>query len=162
MTGRPTEYERCYDEQAYKLCLLGATDKDIASFFDVTETTINNWKIAHPLFFESIKKGKMSADMEVAASLFKKATGHKIKEVTFEKIDADIDLMGDCVDDMMQDIYKKRVVIKEVSPETAAGIFWLKNRAPKDWRDKQDINLKAELDIKPITWVEDQDAGDNK
>jgi len=98
--------------------------------------------------------------MEVANSLFKKATGHKIKEVTFEKIDTGDE--DEDIGDIENTIYKKRVVVKEVSPDATSIIFWLKNRAPKDWRDKQDINLKAELDIKPITWVEDQDAGDNK
>lgn len=29
-----------------------------------------------------------------------------------------------------------RKVTKHVPPETAAGIFWLKNRRPDKWRDK--------------------------
>lgn len=33
-----------------------------------------------------------------------------------------------------------KVVTKEVIPDTTAQIFWLKNRKPKDWRDK--INYK--------------------
>ena len=41
--GRPTKYEEEYNEQAYKLCLLGATDKEIGDFFNVDERTINNW-----------------------------------------------------------------------------------------------------------------------
>lgn len=56
--GRPTYFKEEYVELAYKYCLLGATDKDLAQFFEVTETTINNWKNDHPEFFESIKKGK--------------------------------------------------------------------------------------------------------
>lgn len=30
--------------------------KELAQFFEVTETTINNWKNNYPDFFESIKK----------------------------------------------------------------------------------------------------------
>ncbi|GAB7207355.1 hypothetical protein OS21_38510 [Dickeya oryzae] len=30
--------------------------------------------------------------------------------------------------------------IKRYPPDTTAAIFWLKNRQPKIWRDKQDIN----------------------
>ena len=60
MAGRPTNYKKEYDEQAYKLCLLGATDKEMADFFNVKEQTINNWKKNHPSFFESIKRGKIS------------------------------------------------------------------------------------------------------
>ena len=84
--GRPTDYLPEYCTQVKKLCLLGATDKEIADFFEVTETTINNWKIDHPEFFESIKAGKITADSEVAGSLFKRAMGFEYDEVTFEKI----------------------------------------------------------------------------
>lgn len=45
-----------------KLCLLGATDKELGDFFNVTEQTINNWKKDFPSFFESIKRGKIDAD----------------------------------------------------------------------------------------------------
>ncbi|SDY78195.1 hypothetical protein [Nitrosomonas sp. Nm33] len=40
-TGRPTSYRPEYAEQAYKLCLLGATDKQLAEFFNVVESTIS-------------------------------------------------------------------------------------------------------------------------
>jgi hypothetical protein len=32
MAGRPTKYRVDYNEQGYKLCLLGATDNDLADF----------------------------------------------------------------------------------------------------------------------------------
>ena len=43
--GRPTKYKHEYAEQTYKLCLLGATDEEIANFFDVNVATINRWKM---------------------------------------------------------------------------------------------------------------------
>ena len=46
--GRPTEYRPEYAEDTRKLCLLGFTDAQLADFFDVSEATINNWKLAHP------------------------------------------------------------------------------------------------------------------
>jgi hypothetical protein len=36
-------------------------------------------------------------------------------------------------------------VTKHVSPETTAGIFWLKNRKPEIWRDRKDIDLNANV-----------------
>lgn len=71
--GRPTLYLAEYDEQARKLCLLGATDEEMATFFDVTEATIQNWKRAHPSFFASIKAGREVADMNVVETLYNKA-----------------------------------------------------------------------------------------
>lgn len=35
--------------------------------------------------------------------------------------------------------------IKEVVPDTTAQIFWLKNRRPDRWRDKQDIHVSGSL-----------------
>jgi uncharacterized protein YjcR len=56
--ARPTKYQEAYAEQARKLCLLGYTDAELADFFEVSESTINKWKLDYPKFSESIKKGK--------------------------------------------------------------------------------------------------------
>ena len=40
--GRPTRYKKEFAHQASILCKLGATDDDLADFFDVTDRTIDN------------------------------------------------------------------------------------------------------------------------
>jgi hypothetical protein len=67
--GRPTLYKPEYAEKVRKVCLLGGTDAQIADFFGVDESTINNWKIAHPEFLESIRETKVLQDIEAADSL---------------------------------------------------------------------------------------------
>ncbi len=123
--GRKTEYKEEYNKQAYKLCLLGSTDKDMADFFEVSETTINNWKLKHPEFLESIKRGKISADANVASRLYKRAIGYEHDE-----------------DKIFNNNGEPLIVptIKHVQPDTTAAIFWLKNRQPKMWRDSQNID----------------------
>ncbi len=125
MAGRPTSYKPEYNEQVFKLCLLGATDADIADFFEVTETTINNWKIDYPEFFESIKSGKQKADSTVAESLYKRANGYEHEDVDIKMYDGEI-------------IQTK--LIKHYPPDTTAAIFWLKNRKPAVWRDKHEVD----------------------
>lgn len=71
--GRPTSFKPEYTEQVEKLCLLGATDEQLAIFFSVSIQTIHNWKKKHPDFFDALKRGKQNADIEVVNSLFKKA-----------------------------------------------------------------------------------------
>lgn len=71
--GRPTKYEAEFAEQARKLSLLGATDEELADFFDVNVATLNRWKKSHPEFCASIKEGKRVADAEVAHSLYQRA-----------------------------------------------------------------------------------------
>lgn len=115
--GRPTKYKKEYNEQVFKLALLGATDKEIANFFNVKEQTINNWKKSEPEFFESLKKGKLEADANVAESLYKRALGYSYEEKREEK-------KGDKT-------ISKTITKKEVPADIAAINIWLKNRRSK-------------------------------
>lgn len=121
--GRPTIYKKEYATQVYKLCILGATDKDLADFFEVDEKTINNWKAAHPDFLLSLKKGKFQADALVAEKLFQRACGYDCKATKFATHEGQITDTKDYVE--------------HYPPDTTAAIFWLKNRQPDKWREKQ-------------------------
>lgn len=123
--GRPTKYQAAYAEQAFKLTLLGATDKELADFFEVSEQTLNAWKHEHPRFLESLKKGKDQADATVAESLYKRALGYSHKAV---KIGTNAST-GQSVTVPYTEHYP---------PDTTAAIFWLKNRQKGRWRDKLD------------------------
>lgn len=137
--GRPTKYDPKYNDQVYKLALLGATDKELADFFEVTESTLNLWKLKHPDFSESLKKGKVQADAQVGARLFERALGfeHDSEEIKVVSMGKE----GSVVE---------RVPIRKVyPPDTTAAIFWLKNRQSDKWRDKQEVQHSGE--IKTIT-----------
>lgn len=135
--GHPTHYKPDYVEQGRKLALLGATDKQIADFFKVTEATLTNWKDAHPEFFASLKKAKAEYDDNtVELSLRKRANGfmRTVERTTKDGVVA---------------------CMEEVPPDTTACIFWLKNRKPKEWRDRQEIEhstpttISVNLSTKP-------------
>jgi hypothetical protein len=128
--GRPTEYRPEYAKEARKLCMLGATDKDLADFFEVSESTINLWKLTHPKFSESIKAGKAKADALVATRLFCRAIGYQHDAVKILTV-SDGNNSGSHVEEVPY--------IERYPPDTAAAIFWLKNRRPELWRDKQDV-----------------------
>lgn len=122
--GQPSLYRPEYAEQARKLCLLGATDAELADFFRVAESTINNWKDAYPEFLESITRGKIQADAEVADKLFQRACGYSHSAVK-----------------IMQNNGEPVIVdyVEHYPPDTQAASLWLRNRQPKKWRDKQEI-----------------------
>ncbi|MBZ6398664.1 terminase [Pantoea piersonii] len=126
--ARPTKYQKAYAEQARKLCMLGYTDDQLADFFEVAESTIHKWKIDHPEFSESIKKGKDISDGEVADSLYQRAMGYVAPDV-------DIRVINDKI--------VKTEIQKHYPPDTAAAIFWLKNRQKKTWRDKIDHGIEG-------------------
>jgi hypothetical protein len=134
--GRPSKYKPEYAEQAYKLCLLGATDKDMADFFDTTEQTINAWKNSQTEFFESLKRGKTLADATVAQKLYHRAIGYEHPEIITATHQGQIT-------DTME-------VTKHYAPDPTAAIFWLKNRKPKEWRDKQDIEHSGSISIEKM------------
>jgi hypothetical protein len=73
--GRPTLFRQEYIELVEKFCLLGARDADLARAFDVAESTIDNWKVAHPEFLAALKAGREIADANVASSLYRLAIG---------------------------------------------------------------------------------------
>ena len=145
--GCPTKFKQEYLEQAYKLCLLGATDASLADFFDVTEQTINNWKTSHPEFFESLKAGKAKADAQVAQSLFNRAVGYKAEP----ELKEDLDSNGNVVETTR--------TTKHVGPDTTAAIFWLKNRKSDVWRDKQHVELTPGLDVNELDGLAEFLAG---
>ena len=125
--GRPTSYKEEYNELAYKFCLLGCTDERLAKLLEVAVSTINKWKLEHPRFSESIKRGKDIADAEVASSLYKRATGYSHKEVKV------FNNQGKIV---------THDVVKQYPPDTTAIAYWLNNRQRGDWAQRQSIETK--------------------
>jgi hypothetical protein len=116
--GRPTIWREEFLQLAYRYALLGASDKKIIEWFGVSERIFYQWKAQKPEFAQMLNKGRQEADGTVANSLFRSATGY----------------------------YKKTekstpagpVTVREWFPPGAAQqIFWLKNRAPEFWKDKQ-------------------------
>lgn len=121
--GRKSKFGTLDPDQVSALASRGWTDKEMASFFGVTEQTWNNWKKKSPEFFASLKEAKAVADEKVERSLFERACGYSHPE-----------------DKIMQNNGVPVIVptTKHYPPDTTACIFWLKNRKPDEWRDRQE------------------------
>ena len=130
--ARPTKYQPGYPAQAEKLCKLGATDIEIADFFNVNVATIHRWKSDYPEFCDAIKTGKVEADDRVVRSLYARATGYEHDDVDIRVIDGKI---------------VKTPIRKQYPPDTTAVIFWLKNRDPEHWRDKQEVKHSGAVTV---------------
>lgn len=128
--ARPTKYKPEFCKLAYRLSLLSATDKEISDILEVTEKTLNLWKIEYPEFLQSLKRGKEEADSRVVKRLFDRAMGYEHRDTYITQYQGKI---------------IKEDIIKHYPPDTTACIFWLKNRQPDKWRDVQDISHKVEL-----------------
>lgn len=121
--GRPSKFKEEFIKQAEKLCKLGATDIEIADFFNVDVRTIHRWKLESDKFCHAIRTAKEEADKRVERSLFARATGYEHDEVDIRVVN------GEIVQTPLRKYY---------APDTTAAIFWLKNRKSAEWRDKQD------------------------
>ena len=119
-------YKSVYARQAKKLCLLGATTKELADFFDVPEGTIETWKNNHYQFREGLRMGRLDADANVAKALYKRACGYSVME---DKIYCN--QLGEVT------VVPTR---KHITPDTNAAKFWLKNRRAADWKEQPEDN----------------------
>jgi hypothetical protein len=124
--GRKAEYHASYAKIAEKAALTGATDEEIAELFEVNTRTLYKWKLKYPELGHALKAGKELADERVERALYQKALGYRFQAVKiFMPANAD------------KPVYAPYV--EEAAPDTSAAIFWLKNRKPEEWRDKQEI-----------------------
>jgi hypothetical protein len=130
--GRPSKYKPEHAKAAAKLCALGATDAQLADFFEVSVSTIALWKVQHTEFSDAIKVPKAQADERVEQSLFRRAMGYEHDEVDIRVIDKDVVITP---------------IRKYYPPDSTAMIFWLKNRKPTEWREKQEIEHSGGVTI---------------
>lgn len=134
--ARPSKYKPEFQEQAAKLCQLGATDVEIADFFSVDVRTLYRWKGEFPEFCQALKVAKEVADERVERSLFARANGYEHDEVDIRVVS------GEIVQTQIRKFYP---------PDTTAAIFWLKNRRPETWRDVRDVNMNVKRDASELT-----------
>lgn len=139
----------------------GLTDEQIAHNMGISRSTLNEWKKKYSNISDTLKRGKEVIDIMVENSLLKRALGYEYKEKKYAQVE-----MSEEEHYLKQQIavnqYKldnpeatleeirlvemgvskfKSVLVeektKEVPPDVTAQIFWLKNRKPDEWREKQ-------------------------
>ena len=119
----------------------GLIDKQIAHNMGVSYTSLREWKNQFPAIAEALRKGKEVVDREVENALFKSAIGYTQtirKPVKVRDVEYDPET-GRKVREV-----ERWVAVEEeihVPPQVTAQIFWLKNRKPDQWREKNDLTL---------------------
>lgn len=148
----------------------GLTDEQIAQNMGINPATLYEWKRKYPEISETLKRGKEIVDLQVENALLKRALGYSYNEDKYiaepmnqaeysEKLEeymnkykydhpeaTDTELMI-----AREQFPKTKMVLverkeKEVIPDTTAQIFWLKNRMPGTWRDKQEVEMSQPID----------------
>jgi hypothetical protein len=143
--GRPSAYKAEYAEQVKKIAELGATDQEVADFFEIDVRTVYRWKHDYPEFCQALKVGKEVADERVERSLYQKAIGYEQDEVK-------IFMPGGAAEPVYAPFRAK------IAPDTTAAIFWLKNRRSQEWRDKQEVEQSGNVTYTIATGVPRDDS----
>lgn len=124
----------------------GLTDEQISKNLGISKTSLYKYKEEHIELFELLKKGKEIIDYEVENALLKKALGFKEtvkKAIKVKNVEYDNGRRLKETEDI--------VMVDEeifVQPDTTAQIFWLKNRKPDRWRDKQVVESNNTIEVK--------------
>lgn len=106
----------------------GLTNEQIAHNMGIVRDTLHRWSKKSPDIYDALKNGKEVSDREVENALFKNAVGFHY------------------IEDQLSDTGEIVQVSKYHKPNTTAQIFWLKNRKPSIWRDKQNIEHGGRID----------------
>lgn len=115
----------------------GLTYADISHNIGINNDTLFEWRKKYPEISEALKRGKAVTDIIAENTLYKNAIGFEYEEENVVMVKEVIYKDGKRVKETSTP--KTVKVKKQKLPETTALIFWLKNRKPKDWRDKQEI-----------------------
>lgn len=141
----------------------GLTDEQVAHNMGISRSTLNEWKKKFPDISDTLKKGKEVVDYQVENALLKRALGYTFTEKKYGPVQMsdeeyfarktiavnryklehpeatleEIRIIEKGVSRYKSVLAEERV--KEIAPDVTAQIFWLKNRRPDKWRDKQEI-----------------------
>lgn len=172
--GRRSKYHTHVEPKLFEIeCWArdGLIDEQIAKNLGVAYSTFRTYINKFPALSAALKKGKEIIDYEVENALLKRALGYEFEEQTYIAIEMNQDEYDLRVDIELaiwnrnnpnatqderdrfimsiprtKEILEKKVV-KQVAPDTTAQIFWLKNRKPDKWRDKQDIQHSGDMNV---------------
>lgn len=124
--GRPPKIDENEKKKVIELSKLGLTDEQICVALGFTRRALQYVKAQDRPFFLALRESKLISDERVEKSLYERAIGYEHYETKYLASSGKL---------------FERETIKHYPPDVDAAIFWLKNRKPKDWKDKHDLDL---------------------
>lgn len=131
----------------------GYRDEDISKALGISRATFYNWVDKYEDFAEAVRKGKEVVDAEIENKLLDNARGYTVWEET-QELKMVIDPVTGYKDEQMVTVKR---VLKHIKGDTTAQIFWLKNRRPDQWRDKQHIAHEGQIGVGGLDYLSDEE-----
>ena len=140
----------------------GIKDEDIAKKkIGVAYSTFREWIARYPALSAALKKGKAPVDYEVENALLESTRDRVIKVKKPIKVKTRRQLAGKGTIEEEHIEYAEEEVF--IPGNTTAQIFWLKNRRPDKWREKQhETGPEVEVEDLSGIWgmINESDADD--
>jgi len=134
---RPSQYHPDYVRIARSMARLGATNKEIAEALGISLSCLRAWRGTYKKFATAIKIGKEQANERVKEAMYEKACGYSYDDIEYKVVD------------------KKLIgvpVVKHFPPDTRAGMFWLMNRDPENWKATPSGDTEKEAPALALTF----------
>lgn len=118
-------------EEIGKWAAEGGTMKEIASNLGVSYSGFRKYAKEHPELMGILVENRTAADRLAIGSFYKRVTGYEQKETVRERIDGKLVVT--------------REVTRHIAPDVEAGKFWLSNRMPEQWKNRQTTDGNLEI-----------------
>lgn len=137
-----SKYQEDYARMAEVACSEAPfTDLKLSKLFNVSKSTINNWKKDFPEFKAALKAGKDVFDStKIEASFLKRCTGYAFNETTREPVKWLNPKTG--LEETKMAVTKR--VRKYVVPDAKGCMDWLCNRQPDRWKKSKHVEITGD------------------
>lgn len=126
----------------------GLSDIQICQNMGIGQRTFYEWVERFPQFAQALKEGKEPVDIQVENALLKSAIGYTVTLRKPIKVRTKKQLKDKGTIEEEHIEYAEEEI--HIPAQTAAQIFWLKNRKPTQWRDKRETEVKTDEPVKVI------------
>lgn len=132
------EYEDVTCDLAFKFCLLGATNEQLAKFLGVAVVTIELWCRNNEEFREAVRRGRYEADAQVVHGLYRRSKGYDIDNIILTE-----------GENAQGAFYKETRSVIHIPPDPTAALKFLAVRQKELWAaadpDKNPANVTVRI-----------------
>lgn len=114
----------------------GATEKEIAQALGVGYTSFRRYKRENPQLAGIMTANKIVADETALGSFYRRVTGYDVVEQIKER------------DEKTGRMIVVKESVRHVAPDVQAGQFWLINRMPEQFKNKQSVDTNVTVERK--------------
>ena len=136
--GRPSSFSPFHVTAVRRMAALGWTEVQIAEAFDIAPRTLRHWKMDYPEFKAASTPTEAEMVAAVKSSLLHRAMGYSHPAVKIMTVS-----VGGGMSEVVREEY-----VEHYPPDVSAIQFFLKNRDPSNWKDRQEVQQTGDVVVR--------------